>query len=62
MRFTKAQIQDLLQGWHCDPEQPENWLRFDKGIKDTSDTVCYAYFVRVSSSVDLWVFNRFEIQ
>lgn len=69
MLLKMEQVLDLFMGWKIDPEQPENWLRLDKGVKDTDDTVCYAYFQRKHIKIpdkpieyDLWEFDRFEIQ
>lgn len=67
MLLTKEQILDLFAGWHIDTEQPDDWLRLDKGIKDTGDKVCYAYFVKVyvqttEKRTIEYAFDRFEIQ
>ena len=71
MLLTKKQVLDLFKGWHIDPEQKDDWLRFDKGIKDTGNTVCYVYFSPRHITIPIknapirkvyYSFDRFEIQ
>lgn len=61
--LTKDQILKLFNGWHLDPEQPKDWLRLDKGIADTDDTVCYIYFFRSGGSGwGVYKFDRIDFQ
>ena len=69
MFLTKEQAVALFQGWYLDPEQEDDWLRFDKGVMDTDDTVCYVYFrphhitiPDTKKSYILYQFDRIEIQ
>lgn len=69
MMLEKEQILELFMGWHVDPEQTDDWLRLDKGVKGTDDTVCYVYFrphhitIPDTRKSYIWYqFDRIEIQ
>lgn len=71
MMLEKEQILELFMGWHVDPEQTDDWLRLDKGVKGTDDKVCYAYFRPTHVTIPVkdapihkvfYSFDRFEIQ
>lgn len=56
--LTKEQILDLFPGWILDPEQPKDWIRLDKGVENTDDTVCHLYFFKLG--FDLYKFDRID--
>ena len=56
--LTKKQILALFPGWILDPEQPKDWIRLDRGVKDTDDTVCHLYFFKLGFGV--YKFDRID--